>query len=680
MACFQMLLLSGYWYANRVTTIFTVNKQVIIHIAIVVIAVLYMWKMPFYIEVDSDAYIYPIRWQIQKLFLYVGLPFFLLASTSVLLQRWYVNISEQDNIYWLYAVSNAGSMFGILGFVVLIEPFIGIESQIILFQYIFTIIGIMLVLCAIIYNNAAKYSIINLYKSTISVIPIGTKLHWMLLSAVPSAFLIAITTYVTTDIAPIPLLWMLFLGVYLASFIMAFSGWKRLSLPLLLRLQIIFTLPILLEFLTGVYSIRDVFSIIWYSSMFFITALICHIILYRMRPEASNLAVFYLYLSVGGVLGGFFITFVVPSLFNMLFELQIIIALALMLRPSKKRIASTFRKDLKIIFVFLILILSSLFIATNLTYPFGAFLLVIIFLVTTYAVFKYCLSGYQKPFRMGLFYIVIVSSGLLFHNSSGGLVKSIRNFYGVLKIRNHDLEAIILNNGTTVHGIQYISGKKHLIPMSYYHPSGPVGDVINALQKEKYSMDIAAIGLGVGSIACYGRKEDKISFFEINPAVIDIVENSDYFSYVKECEPTVNIIAGDGRLQIKKYGKMFDLIVLDAFTSDSIPIHLLTYEAFISYKKHLKKDGVILINISNRYLNLGKVVSAIANNLGMDAMVFFDKDISQDKYKNTSIWVVMAKKSVIKQMNLPKHWGKLDSMDSVYLWTDDYSNILRLMF
>lgn len=676
MVCFQILLLTGYWYADLLTKIRFPNIQAVLHVAITAIALSWMWIASADISNLEEAHVNPISWEIYTLFVHVAVPFFLLATTSTLIQRWYASIRANEDVYWLYIVSNIGSMLGVVGFIALIEPFIGLSLQAQLFKWCFSFFALLLICCSFCYGR--KQIVCNQITADTSKLSWATKLRWLLLSAVPSGLLLGTTTHITMDIAPVPLLWMLILALYLISFMVAFSKWRRISLAIFLKIQMLLCVPLLFEFFLDILASAGLSMMLWHMAAFYVTALVCHRLLYESRPSSDKLTTFYLYLSIGGAVGGMFTTFVAPLLFNSLFEYPLLFALALMLRPSSSTTTSSWHRDFGIAAIIFIGLSLLFFLARTLLNPFRNEVVGVL-LVLGFFIVKYCFDQKDRPLRLGFCYMAAVFAGVVLADIRGMTAESARNFYGIVTVSKSDPNVFFMRHGTTTHGVQYVSGEKKLIPLGYYHPSGPLGDLMKLVVEKDRPVNIAVIGLGVGSISCYGRKDDKITFFEINPEVIRLAHNINYFTYLEDCDPTIDMVVGDGRINLERDQRKFDAIILDAFTSDAIPVHLLTREAFNLYAKHLNDDGVIIAHISNRYLNLGLVVRAIATAEDMSVRLFFDKNVSQEPYKKESFWTVMGKDEVISKMNLPDHWQDSDQSDPKYLWTDDYSNILLLM-
>lgn len=690
MVCFQILLLAGYFYADRLTSVFSTKSQFFIHFLVILLSLYFIYDFSFNFSGKFDAHINPIFWQLSQLFYSIGIPFFLLSTTSTLLQRWYSAISLNKDVYWLYSLSNAGSMLGVLGFIILIEPYAGLAMQGLLLKLSFALFSVLLVFCSWFYLVRSSLRVVRQCTNTDGgssaaemkaelKIDWRQKLRWILLAAVPSALLLAATTHVTMEIAPVPLIWMLILALYLISYMLAFASWKKLSFEFFLKAQMFLCLPLLFDFFLDILSATGISMMLWHMAAFFVTATICHRILYESRPPAGKLTTFYLYLSVGGAVGGIFVTFIAPLLFNSLLEYPLLFALAFMLRPSEVSPAAMWKKDLAMGAALLGVLAGIFLLFKPLLYPFNAGMTGLL-LALGFFVVKLCFDQEKRPLRLGFFYMAAVLAGIILADIRGERAEEIRNFYGIISVDRSDPEVFGMTHGTTVHGIQYIDKEKYLTPLAYFHPSGPLGDLMKAFFIEKPQASVAIIGLGVGSMACYGRSGDKFTFYEINPAVADLANNTRYFSYLKDCPPEVEIIEGDGRIKLEAEKRNFDLFILDAFTSDAIPVHLLTKEAFSIYRSHLKEGGLIFVHISNRYLDLSRVVGAIAKKDGMEAKIFADKDSKADKYKQPSTWVVMGKDSVVAELNLPSHWrGIRESDNPAYLWSDDYSNILSLM-
>lgn len=677
MVCFQVLLLIGYWYSDKLTSAYSIPRQAVIHSLLVLVAILWVFVAPSDINNVGNAHNAPATWLFYTLLIQIGYPFFILATTSTLLQRWYTNIRHDAEVYWLYIISNAGSMLGVCGFIILIEPTIGLVKQAIFFKWVFAFLMLLLLITAIIYARLGTTQIIE---KTGQLFPLEwkQKLRWLLLAAVPSSLLLSVTTHITMDIAPVPLIWMLLLALYLISFMIAFSEWKKISLGFFLKIQMFLCIPLLADFFLDITNSGGISVMLWHMAAFFVTAIVCHRILYQLRPPAAQLTVFYLYMSIGGAIGGTLTTFLAPVLFRSLLEYPLVYALALALRPAAIPISQTWRKDAVIGIAIMAAGIITLYLMRPLLNPLNMAAVGLLLMLGVFII-KFCFEQDTRPLRLGFCYLAAIISGITLTEIRGKAAEIDRNFYGIITVDSSIPDLYSMRHGTTIHGMQYADKIRHLIPLTYYHPSGPLGDLMNSWNSRKKTQHIAAIGLGVGSIACYGRKDDLFTFYEINPAVIKLAQDNRYFSFLKDCPPASKIIEGDARISIAQEKEAFDLLVVDAFTSDAIPIHLLTKQAFDLYWSHLKPGGVVFIHISNRYLDIARVLKAIADDRGMELKVAIDKDISQDKFKQPSRWAIMGSHSAIEEFSLPPRWQKIEEKNPSDLWTDDYSNIFRLL-
>lgn len=673
MVCFQLLLLAGYWYAHRLSALRSPKLQVVLHMLIVMGAAAWVNAVPKDMQEISEASHIPVAWLLKTLFLQIGLPFLLLATTATLLQRWYTQI-RQGEAYWLYAVSNAGSLLGVFGYLIFIEPFFGIKAQALLFKGCFLFLALLLLACAWLYGS--KSAALPPPEDSVPT-PWRKKIHWLMLAAVPSSLLLGATTHITTDIAPVPLLWMLLLGFYLLSFMLAFSSWRRLSLSSLLSLQLYLCLPLLADFFLHILAGGGLSIMAWHMGAFFITAIVCHRLLYEARPHPSQLTIFYLYVAIGGALGGFFTVFLAPLLFDSLLEYPLAYALALALRPAGRARWETWGKDVLIGLALFSLGAVGIYLLRPLlqspTYLGIGFIPI---LTGGMLLMKFCFDQAQRPLRLAGCYTAAVLAGMILADARGKAFESERNFYGIIAV-DSDPEIFSMRHGTTLHGAQYRDQGKRQMPLSYFHPSGPLGDLMRQTQRQRSALHIGVIGLGAGSMACYGRPGDRMTFLEINPAVIRLAKDRRYFSFLSDCPPAIRIVEGDARITLTQEESIYDVFIIDAFTSDAIPVHLLTKEAVDHYWRHLLPEGMLIIHISNRYLDLAPVLQAIAADRGMALKVADDEDTSQNPYKQKSRWAVMGRPDVVNGWRLPSRWHDQPDGSPSDRWTDDYSNILR---
>ena len=817
---FQAVLLIGYTYAHVSTGWMGVRKQGWLHMGVMLIplAVLPLslrnWDPP-----NGD----PIQW-LWWIFLLlsvsVGLPFFILSTTAPLLQRWFTETGHPSarDPYFLYAASNVGSMLALLGYPSLVEPFIPVRgegnpwaSQINLWAIGYCGLLVLLVACRIAVGMSARgrakssddLGIPDVVpaKEAIKAAPLtmGTRLRWIALAFVPSSLMLGVTTYLTLDIAAIPLLWVIPLSIYLLSFILVFARW-----PLSLHMVSVAMMPLvilLIVFLLesgGHPSVGN--TILLYLGALFVVAMMCHGELARTKPEPSRLTEFYLLMSVGGVLGGLFNGIAAPLLFHDVIEHKLAMVFACFLLPAIGNQSSLLTERLfglkpnRVRGVIVDLAAGVLlgcvaygllqFNATagggEKTHPISykiwesahkasvevskfvnsAASLTVkyvfrrpdagnIDLVTSQRLLTICLYGLPilicfifatRPLRFGTAVTCFVIASSIF--DSGLTVNGYqvarahaaiplfqdRSFFGVLKVIEEDDDVYLshsLLHGTTLHGMQYFDPdhpKVEDMPITYYYRNGPVGQAFKAARELYPHKNMAVIGLGSGTTACYGQKGDTLTYYEIDNLVRSIATNPKYFTFLTNCEKRgcpVDIIMGDARLQMKKAkDHSYDMIIVDAFSSDAIPVHLLTKQAVEMYFQKLAPHGYLLIHISNRYLKLAPVVARIAEKLDVPAVKQWDMEADTIAYpgKTPSDWIVLAKedadllpllagqppldrwaksppfvgvwpvlgfllpeKEVEKFINQEKAmWKPLELNDRVGLWTDDYSNLLRV--
>ncbi len=567
----------------------------------------------------------------------VGLPYVLLSSTSPLLQSWYARAGLSSLPYRYYALSNAGSLVALLAYPVLIEPYLTGHEQAWIWSGAFVLFAFLCAATAIfsgfgrVSRQTASESAANTGASAKSSI-----LRWLSLSACASALLLAVTNLLTQNIAPMPLLWVLPLSIYLLSFILCFESdrwYKRiLFLPL--------ALPALgcLAAAAGPLG-NDLISleIPLLSAALFVCCMACHGELARLRPAAGKLTGFYLSLSAGGALGGLFIALIAPHLFPANYEYPIAfigcaVLLLVVLWREQQRSNRT-----RLVFQFWMAGLA------------GTVLL----------------AGYvtEQTFRN------LRSATLL-----------ARNFYGTLRVDDlTDYKNRIrqLSHGTITHGVQFLNPAMRHMPTTYYGRNSGVGLAWRVLERSG-PLRMGVVGLGTGTLAAYGRAGDTLRFYEINPLVVEIARKQ--FAYLSDSAAHIDIVLGDARLALAhEASQNFDILVIDAFSGDAIPIHLLAREAFRIYWRHLKPDGVLVVHISNRYLNLGPVVMLSAREFGKPAWAVESDDDDPREIFGASYVLVSSRSDFFKQSLLKGRLSRIQVPANMRVWTDDYSNLWQVL-
>lgn len=682
MLFFQISLLLGYSYANILNKYCSFNKQIIIHLSLFFIALIYSFYFLYYSTTSVNSiYILGAINNLSiipelKILLFLSstlaLPMLIVTSTSPLIQSWYshTNFENSHNPYPLYAISNFANILGLLGYIIILEPWLKINAQLGFWQYSLILLFISIAMCCYLsFKNYDTNNVTSDYRELHNPKPQKT-IYWLGLSIIPASLLLSLTQLISVNINPMPMVWVLPLTLYLLSFAIGFSRRKNKLLRKLPH-SLVYSVPILL--LISLQS-PQLWVIIPHVLLFFVLAICCHHKLYLTRPNARHLTFFYLVIGLGGIIGSSINTFIAPLVFNNYYEYPIMIALGILLINVTYLKNQTMRRlDFKSS-IFYTAIIAAILMAYN-------------FDVIKVNVLKTILIFYGFVI-VALFYhtrrlafsinLLIISLSIMYiqYYGNGKVLYASRNFYGIQKVTlTQNTKKLV--SGNTSHGAQFVNGN---VAYSYYRPLEDV------LKNIKNPLRIAAIGLGSGTTACMRKKEDVIDFIDINPEMIKIAKTPSLFTYLQKCSyDNLSIILGDGRLKIAEARDgMYDAIVLDAYTSDSIPVHLTTLEATQTYLNKMKPDGMLLFHISNRHLNLKPVLKAIADKLGLNSYRFRSNRQTRRKAGEfTSEWVMLTKQDVsIEQFNLPedisKQWSKLYTSKTV-LWTDDYSNLISIM-
>jgi hypothetical protein len=504
-----------------------------------------------------------------------------------------------------------------------------------------------------------------------------TMLRWTVLAFVPSSFFLALTTYVTTDVAAVPLLWIIPLVLYLLSFTMVFGRRSVVSHTALLRWQ-----PVGLIALAVIQFWGNSASGPWllplHLIVFFVTALVCHGELAATKPDPARLTDFYLCIAVGGVLGGIFNAVLAPALFDSVLEYPLTILIACAVRPRLSDGASSSSRTGPafglIVVSCAMLVWSRLSDTPDLAVP----LAVIFSAIAAMA----CLRMSRNPTRFTLALGLIVIAGVVTARARPGILLTERNFFGVREVREDASKQLrMLMHGTTSHGAQSTVPSRRREPVSYYHRPGPVGDVFRALPPVP-GRRVGIIGLGAGGLAGYAGTGEEWTFYEIDPDIARVARDTNYFTYLRDTPADTKIVLGDGRLSLAKApDHYYEMLVLDAFSSDAIPTHLLTLEALTLYRKKLSDTGVLVLHLSNRYLDLEPVVARLIQATGEAGLIRANTDRTPELEASgdPSIWTAIASQpSHLGPLQTNSKWRPLRLRENVALWTDDFSNIFSV--
>lgn len=686
MLFFQAMLLAGYAYAHLLARYVGLKGQAVLHIVLLaVFAFALPLSLPAEISVPEEGG--QASWQLITMLGMIGGPFFILAASAPLFQHWFASSGrpDADNPYFLYAVSNAGSLGALLSYPFVVEPLLGLNMQTISWTGGYVLL-IALTSCSAFFVRHGTKPLTNAALTTSQPLSWKNRLLWIGLSFIPSSLMLGVTAMITTDLASAPLFWVVPLALYLLTFIMAFARTPVFG-PSLTRELSAYTLCLLvLFFVISAFTEMKFIMVSAHLAVFFLCALFCHQILAEKKPDPARLTEYFLLISLGGVLGGVFNALLAPAIFNTAIEYNLVLALVpfIIWLHSKESPAISLRFNaiedssrpikLKII--------------DGLTILLGVALCAACFLIEekagkvlmSFGLFIYLLVMVgNKP----VFASICALSLLLFNNSFWSLdaqkLAQERNYFGTLKIYAVD-GANFLYHGTTLHGAQSQQPDFKLIPTTYYSPGGPASNLMDLLSNHS-EKNIAGIGLGVGSIACLAAPGSNIDFYEIDPDIVRYASDPAYFSYLSDCGTNNKIILGDGRLKIaEQKDKKYDLVILDAFSSDNIPTHLITREAMSIYLGNLAEAGIIGINISNRYLDLRPMLSSMANDLGLTVYFKYHNPAKSDGVSNlftASVYAALARKPEhIAPLVENENWTPYSGKKHVPTWTDDYANIL----
>jgi hypothetical protein len=742
MVFFQAVLLAGYAYAHASTSSSSRRRHVLVHAFVLLLPFLIFpigvasgWVPPG----DTN----PIPWLLALLLVSVGLPFFVLSASAPLLQKWFAQTGHPSakDPYFLYAASNLGSMLALLGYPTVVEPNLTLKperwlSQSWLWTAGYGFFVLLMLACGWIVCKSCKATGIQENDenaesparnsvSSLSCLPVSLtvwqQLRWVALAFVPSSLMLGATTYITLDIAAIPLLWVIPLALYLLSFILVFAKW-----PPALHRVLVGVLPLLLLALAFrmLYTVTKwpiLATIGLHLLTLFLVAVFCHGELARTRPAPRYLTKFYLLMSLGGVLGGLFNALLAPLIFTSIAEYNIALVLACFLLPpaepeGKVRLARFFPDSLAKAVGIVVDAGLAAAVGAVACILFGSFVSTHADVTSQVAVGSRItpsmqwikqhllidLSGVDKALAFGLVALLCYSCSkrrVRFGLALGAFMLATayydappldelqllcqkRSFFGVHRVQYFpQKQTYNLLHGTTLHGQQIRRPGEKSEPLTYFHKSGPIGQVFTEFSGARAKRTVGVTGLGAGTLASYGEPGQQWTFYEIDPTVREIATNDHYFTYLRDCRANWQIVMGDARLKLqdaddKKYG----ILVLDAFSSDSVPIHLLTREALELYLRKLSDDGVLAVHISNRHLELQPVLGNLARELGLVGL--HQADIDAEKRSPgllASKWVVLARRSEdLGSLAKDERWKPIATDPKVGVWTDDYSNLLSV--
>ena len=687
MVFFQAALLAGYAYAHFSVRWLGLRRQSLLHLGVLLLAFL-VWPVGLPEGWTPPAERFPVFWVLALLSVSVGLPFFAVSATAPVLQKWFARSGHSDasDPYFLYSTSNIGSVLALLCYPFLIEPLLRLQQQNWSWSWGYVGLFALMGLCAlVIWKRLAKppaAKVATAAPRTATPAPSWRRRgRWVALAFVPSSLLLGVTAHITTDVAATPLFWVLPLVLYLLTYVIVFA--RR---PLLRHDQVARALPFILALLPILFfsSLNIMVTVAAHLAIFFAVALFCHGALVAGRPAEDHLTEFYLWMSTGGVLGGIFNALLAPILFPAIFEYVLVLALACLFLPG----ASGRR-----------LVWGDLLVPLGLAGAFGALALagfetatgqgsLDIFLVLVVLSLGIFLSR-RRPVRMTAVMLAALLLPTAISQFRGSLTMA-RSFFGVYRVLEVGEAGRfrVLLHGTTVHGAQDQRPGHRRTPGTYYSPEGPVGQVFEALNGPAIAAQpverVGLLGLGVGTLACYRQPGQAWTYYEIDPVVVRLARDSPYFSFMADCGAETEIVLGDGRIQLAAAADAgYDLLVLDAFSSDAVPLHLLTAEALALYRQKTARDGLILYHVSNRHLDLAQMVARLAESQGLTAWQrsqLIPKEEKDLYAASSSEWVIMtADPDRAALLDGLLGWQRLPADPATDLWTDDFSNIVGVI-
>jgi len=699
MVFFQAILLAGYAYVHGSVKWFGVRRQAGFHLVLLLVPLL---VLPITLNTESvpTELDNPVFWLLLQLLLGVGLPFFAVSTSAPLLQMWFTKTGHTSakDPYFLYAASNLGSMIALLGYPILVEPTFALDAQGLMWKYGYMILVALTACCAILMwrasrsdqsSEAAQVSASDGGSEqgrTDETLGVWRQFRWIILAFVPSSLMLGVTTHVTTEIAPVPLLWVVPLAIYLFTFVLVFA--KHQILP---HAWVIKAVPFIIV-PTALMTVQSedplgMLPLTLHMLAFFLVSMACHGEMAADRPGTDKLTWFYLLMSVGGVLGGIVNSIVSPLVFDTLVEYPLVMVIAcvvLATKPNFRRMNSRTGLDVGLAVVGGAAVSAMLFylLANKLWVGYRPNFWTV---VVPAFICWFCLG---RPSRFALMFASVLAATMIsYEMSADQTLYAGRNFYGTKRVfvdPENTMHSFL--HGATIHGKQATSPERADVPRMYFHPDGPVGDVFDLINRRPGRKEIAVIGLGVGAMASplYAKNTNHFTFYEIDPEVERIARNPEYFTFLERCATKPEVVLGDGRLTLANAPDgHYDAIFLDAFSSDAVPTHLLTREAISLYASKLRPRGILIFNVTNRFLDLAPLLAGLADDAGFAFLVRDDVvtlKVARRTARCSSKFVVMGQRMQdIQSLQSARQWKPAESRDDYPVWTDKYTNVFSVL-
>ncbi len=684
---FQTMLLLGYVYALASSRWLNLWAQAAVHVLLLMLIALYLFLSPFHGPVLTGLQQRnPTLGVLETLLFSIGLPFFIISASNPLLQSWFSRLQHHRAVdpYFLFAASNAGSFIALIAFPLLLEPSVGLGEQYKLWRGGFVVLFILIGVIAVSLKPATSYkAVTNSISENVPIdsLSVWRRLRWLALAFAPSSLMLGVTTYITSDVAAVPLLWVIPLALYLVSFVLAFTNKQFASAASLSRLMFVGALVVILILSTG--ATEPAWLLILANlAFFFVAAYMCHRQLANDRPSTSHLAEYYLWIAIGGALGSGLHVLIAPILFTSILEypLAIVIACILQQQAGKDRIDEQKTNYLDVLYP-LILFVVTVGLAMLVPYLRSNSSTIKLLIVPGIPLILINHFFRQRPMRFALGLCGVLLASLYFAGDTGRTIHVARNFFGTIRVTT-DLSGKVNSfySGNTVHGRQFVDPSRRCEPLSYHHEYGPLGQVMAVFNAYPANSHVGVVGLGVGAMAAYSKPNQQWTFYEINPDVISTARNSQYFTYLQNCASgSMNVVEGDARLNLQNAPVgYYGLLVLDAFSSDAIPVHLVTQQALDLYLSKLATGGILVFHASSRSLNLNPILADLAASRNLLCIGFDDTKPSSIEGKDPSQWVVMARSAPeISYLSINSQWKPLSGRKGARVWSDDFSNIFR---
>ena len=688
MVFFQAALLVGYAYAHLLQRVGSLRGQVGIHLALLLAALVAFWPLRLHEMLGQPDTTQPIPWLVASLALSVGAPFAILSATAPLLQAWFARLrqgtAEGSNPYVLYAASNLGSFAALLAYPVLIEPLSGLASQTIGWSIGYVaFIGLVAALAVVAWRQNGAAASTPLERTTPPTW--ARRAAWVLIAAIPSSLMLGVTSYLSVDVASAPFLWVGPLAIYLLTFVIAFSSKPLVPLATTLMIQAatVAACSALLPKTNGEWTILVLIHLV----TFFFAALMCHQRLASLRPPPDRLTEFFLLLSLGGVVGGAFNALIAPVVFNTVAEYPLVLCLTALARPWSRQRPSRDEWLWFAAVVPLVLIPQALLWwlgedgrphqmglgwdqARNFSF----------LILGGAAICAFMIRDRARLFFLALSMIAVSAAYVPVRYD---WTESDRSFFGVIRRADQDFPGVgamrILMHGTTLHGAQAIAPEWRCRPSLYYAPVTPIGESVIVTQNRTPEAAIGVVGQGAGSLAAYKRAGDDLTFFEIDPMVDRWARDPRRFSYISDCaDGPIRTVLGDARLTLRdEPNGRYDLLVVDAFSSDAVPTHMLTVEAIREYLRVLRPDGLLVLHLSNRNLEITSPTIAAAQALGVPfrhKIYGENPNAPQLTEASTEVVVLSPTAAGLAPFDVDPRW-RGDLTTDVAPWTDDYVNL-----